>query len=181
MDGLLVGCCLTCTEMRHSLAVLAAVTLLAVGACGGDPAPAGSADPSADPQGAELLASPSPSPTPEPMVEPEGELCQRVGEMEMRLAALQTVELKLVNRTALEVDLDQLMAAFEELSRTDLGDREDQLDPSLTRLGYRLVELGLAVEDFRTNSRPRRAAPNVEEDTGKVADELAAFVILSRC
>ena len=63
----------------------------------------------------------------------------------------------------------------------DLGDREDELERSLTRLGYRMGELELAVEDFRTNTRPKRAAPHVEEDTQKVADELAAFVILSRC
>lgn len=165
--------------MRRSLPVLAAVTLLVVGACGGDSGPAGSADPSADPLSAELVASPSP--TPEPRAEPEGELCQRVSKIEARLASLQAVELKLLNRTTLEVELDKLMAAFEELDRTDLGDREDQLEPSMTRLDYRLAELGLAVEDFRTNSRPRRAAPHVEEDTGKVADELAAYVILSRC
>ena len=51
----------------------------------------------------------------------------------------------------------------------------------MTRLGYRLGELELAVEDFRTNPHPRKAVPHVEGDVQKVADELAAFVILSRC
>ena len=59
--------------------------------------------------------------------------------------------------------------------------RLDKLKPLLKRLGYRMGELKLAVEDFQTNSKPRRAAPHVEEDTQKVLDELNALVILSGC
>jgi hypothetical protein len=114
-------------------------------------------------------------------MDPEGELCPRVAEMEFRMATLQAVELRLTNRTALDVELDRLMAAYDELDGLELGDRRDELEGPLTRLGYRIGELELAVEDFRTNTRPRRAAPHVQEDAEKVAQELAAFVILSRC
>jgi hypothetical protein len=184
--------------MRRSLAALAIVTLMVAAACdsagidaagtaaagaaatAGGTAPAGGSAPaSADPVVA--AASPSPSPSPRPTADPEGALCLDLAEMEERLAGFQTVELRLPNRVALEIELDKLLAAHGELTGVDLGGREDELERSLTRLGYRLGELELAVEDFATNTRPRRAAPHVAEDTQKVADELAAFVILSRC
>ncbi len=160
-----------------AFAILAAVTILIVGACGGDDgaAPGASASPDA------LTAEASPTPTPFPTADPEGEMCLHLGEIEARLASLQEVELKLPNRTALEIELDKLLSAYRELERVDLGAREDELERSLTRLGYRLGELELAVEDFRTNTRPRKAAPHVEGDAQKVADELSAFVVLSRC
>ena len=160
------------------LGLLLAATLLVAGACGGD-AGAATADPSASAD--VVLAEASPSAAPLATADPEGEMCQHLAEMEMRLASLQAVELKLPNRVALDIELDKLMAAFGELEDVDFGDREDELERSLTRLRYRLSDLGLAVEDFRTNTRPRRAAPHVEDDAQRVADELAAFTILSRC
>lgn len=164
--------------MGHPFAALAAVVLLVVVACGGDDAGTdASPEPSASPGLAMLESSPEPAAS----IDPEGELCQRVTDVERRLAALQAVELKLPNRVALDIELDKLMAAYVELEGADFGASEDRLAGSLKRLGYRLGELELAVEDFRTNSRPRRAAPHVEEDAGKTADELAAFIILSRC
>ena len=163
--------------LRPTMAGFVAATMLVVGACGGDGG-AGT-DPSASP--GELVAEASPTPTPLPTADPEGEMCLHLAEMEARLASLREVELKLPTRTTLEIELDKLQAAYDELEDVDLGDREDELERSLTRLGYRMGELELAVEDFRTNTRPKRAAPHVEEDTQKVADELAAFVILSRC
>ena len=115
-------------------------------------------------------------------MDPEGELCLRVADVEERLAALRAVELQLPNRVALDIELDKLMVRLRRAEEQRLRRlREDDLEGSLTRLGYRLGELELAVEDFRTNSRPRRAAPHVEEDAQKVADEMGAFVILSRC
>jgi len=163
--------------MRRPLLAFAAVTLLVVGACGDEATPATTAEPS------NTAAGPSPSPTPStiPTMDPEGELCSRVGEMESRLDTLQAVPLTLPNRTSVEIEYDKLVATFDELERTDLGDREDELEDSLTRLGYRMGELKLAVEDFQTNPKPRRAAPHVEEDSQRVSDELNAFVILSRC
>lgn len=162
--------------MRRALAFLAAMTLVVAGACGGDTTAETSADPN-------LTASPAPSASPSafPTMDPEGELCLRVGEMEARLAQLQAVELTLTNRTTVEIELDKLQAAFVELERVDLGAREDELEDSQKRLGYRMGELKLAVEDFNTNHKPKKAAPHVEEDSQKVADELDAFVILSRC
>lgn len=163
--------------MRLRFAVLAALTLSVVGACGGDSGAA--VDPSASPDG--VTAEASARPTPLPAADPEGEMCQHLAEMETRLASLQSVELRLPNRVALDIELDKLQAAFGELADVDLGARENELERSMTRLRYRLGDLELAVEDFRTNTRPRRAAPHVETDSQRVADELAAFVVLSRC
>jgi hypothetical protein len=162
--------------MPRRVAALAALALVLVAACGGD---SGSVAPSASPD--TLTAEASARPTPLPSADPEGEMCLHLAEMETRLASLRSVELRLPNRVALEVELDKLMAAYGELEDVDLGDREDELERSLTRLRYRLWDLELAVEDFRTNTRPRRAAPHVETDSRRVGDELAAFAVLSRC
>lgn len=163
--------------MRRTLAALAVTTLIVANACGGD-ATAETTDASASP-------SPSPSPTASPSelptIDPEGELCSRTNEMDERLGTLEAVPLSLPNRTSLEIEYEKLRASYEEIERADLGEREDELEGSLTRLGYRMGELKLAVEDFQTHSRPRRAAPHVEEDTRKVVDELRAFIILSGC
>lgn len=161
--------------MRLTLSALALVTLVVANACGGDTSA----------EGALASASPSPLPTATPSalptLDPEGELCSRVDELEGRLETLQAVPLTLPNRTSLEIEFEKVRASLGEIERTDLGEREDELEDSLTRLGYRMGELKLAVEDFQTNSRPRRAAPHVEQDTQKVLDELNAFVILSGC
>jgi hypothetical protein len=165
--------------MARSLVAFAAVTLLIVVACAGEQTGAtASPDPASSP---DPVPTPSPSPTPASRIDPEEGLCQLVAEFDERLAALRAVELTLPNRVALDIELDELLTAYDELEEAEMGELEDELEGSLTRLGYRLGELELAVEDFRTNSRPRRAAPHVEEDAQKVADELGAFVILSRC
>lgn len=168
--------------MRASIVAMAVLTLAAANACASEGS-GGTSTPSASPAAttAEASASPSGSPTPFPTADPDGEMCLHVTEMETRLASLRAIELRLPNRTALDIELDNLQAAYGELEDVDLGDREDELERSMTRLGYRLDELELAVEDFRTNTRPRRAEPHVDEDAQKLADELAAFVILSRC
>jgi len=167
--------------MARSHTLLAALTIFVVVACGGDSGAPASPGASGTPGVGEPSTSPSPSLSPEPSIDPEGELCLLMADVEERLAALRAVELTLPNRVALDIEFDKLMAAFDELEDAEMGDREDDLEGSLTRLGYRLGELELAVEDFRTNSRPRRAAPHVEEDSEKVADVLDALVILSRC
>lgn len=163
--------------MRVTLTVLALAVLAVTSACGGD-ATAETVDAAASPSPS---LSPTASPSALPTIDPEGELCSRVAEMAGRLGTLQAVPLTLPNRTSLEIEFEKVRAALIEIERTDLGEREDELEDSLKRLGYRMGELKLAVEDFQTNSRPRRAAPHVEEDTGKVLDELDAFVILSGC
>jgi hypothetical protein len=109
-------------------------------------------------------------------------LCQHVADVEERLAALEAVELRLPNRVALDIELGKLQAAFGELRQADLaGTFEDQLETALARLGHRLEELELAVEDFRTNSRPQQAVSHVETDALTFGSELGAFAILARC
>ena len=107
--------------------------------------------------------------------------CSHVAAVEDRLASLEAVELRLPNRVALDIELGKLKAAYGELRQADLGPFEEQLETPLQRLGYRLAALELAVEDFRTNSRPQLAVSHVETDAGTFGDELAAFAILARC
>ena len=165
--------------MRPLLSVFAVVLALVVVACSGDDGGGASPDPAASADA--VVAEATERPTLLPTADPEGEMCTHLGEMEGRLATLRAVPLRLENRVALGIELDKLMTAYRELERVDLGNREDELERTLTRLGYRLDELELAIEDFRTNTRPRRAAPHVEEDAEKVAEQLSTFVILSRC
>jgi hypothetical protein len=156
---------------------LATVTVLIVAACGGEQSePIASAEPSGSPNVAVL------EPTLEPMasIDPEG-LCQRIGDLELASARLQGVDLKLTNRVALDIALTDLELAFGELEDADLGQFENELETPFQRLRYRLGEVELAVEDFRTNTRPKRAAPHVQGDAATFADELAAFRVLARC
>ena len=92
---------------------------------------------------------------------------------------MRAVELRLPNRVALDIELGQLQVAVRELQDAELGPLEDDLETPLRRLGYRLGEVELAVEDFRTNARPQRAVPHVQRDAQTFADELAAFVLLA--
>ena len=162
--------------MRRTLATLALLTMAVAGACGGDATAGTSAAPSLA-----ATAAPSASPSAMPTVDPEGELCLRVGEMAMRLAELRAVELTLPNRTSLEVELDKLAAAHVELERVDLGAREDELEDSLEAAGLSHGRAGSGRRGLPHQPQAQRAAPHVEEDSQKVADELNAFVILSRC
>jgi hypothetical protein len=164
--------------LGRSLAAFAALTLLSVVACSGAD---GEVDASAAPVATPDSAMLEPTRDPSASADPGAELCLRVDDFAERLAALRAVELRLPNRNALDIELDKLQASYGELEDVDFGEAEERLAGSLRRLGYRIGELELAVEDFRTNSRPRRAAPHVEEDSQKVADELDAFTLLSRC
>jgi hypothetical protein len=168
---------------RHSrplfqrLLLAAASAMLLVACAGGpDPAPGASAPASGQPE-AGAIASEGPLPSGEVAVD----LCSTIANVEVRLAALRAVELRLPNRVALDIELAKLQAAFSELRQVELGSLEAQLRSPLKRLGYRLAEVELAVEDFRTNPRPQRAVPHVEEDAQALSNELAAFAILARC
>jgi hypothetical protein len=161
--------------------MFAAILIVATACAGGSvarptPSPAGSAVPSPSP-GAAAPGSARPSSA----LESGFSLCEQVGAVESRIAALRAVELRLPNRVALDIELGKLQAAFVELAQADLGPFAEQLEGPLTRLAYRLGEVELAVEDFRTNSRPQRAVTHVETDAQTFSEELAAFAILARC
>jgi hypothetical protein len=169
------------------MALLSVVLL----ACGGPTADAGAGAGAPDVAAAGSPAAPigpgvsAPLPTdplaPLPSGDPHAELCRRISDVETQLATMRAVELRVTNRVALDIELSQLQVVVGELQEAELGALEEELERPLTRLGYRLQEVELAVEDFRTNSRPQRAVPHVEEDTQTFADELAAFRILARC
>jgi hypothetical protein len=170
----------------RGLAVLLALSLLLL-ACAGatpsgpvDPLATGAAsatvEPSAGPSSPGVDRSQAPA-----SLDVEGELCRRIGEVEIHLATLRAVELRLPNRVALEIELGQLQEAMRQLQEAELGPFEAELEGPLRRLGYRLDEVELAVEDFSTNPRPQRAVPHVERDSQTFADELTAFATLARC
>ena len=156
--------------------VLAGAILVLTTACGspiaGAPAspgmspPVGTADPAADPLASGELA-----------VDP----CLYVAATESQLEVMRSVELRLPNRDELDIELGSLQAAVDELTTADFGTLTPQVEEPLTDLGYRLIELELAVEDFRTNPRLRPAAAHVEEDAQSFADALAGLALLARC
>ncbi len=164
--------------LLQRLAVLASASTLFLAACAGEsgPSPGVAASPSSQPDGV-AAATVGPMASGDVGVD----LCLSIANVEERLAALRAVELRLPNRVALDIELAKLQAAFSELRQVELGALEEQLESPLKRLGYRLAELELAVEDFRTNSRPQRAVPHVEGDAETFGNELAAFAILARC
>lgn len=160
------------------LGVLGIGLLAVIVACAGEAAtPASSADASASP----VAATPEPTIQVMSRADSNEQLCALVDDLEVTTQRLRAIELKLVNRVALDIELSKVQAAFDELDDADLDDLEEQLEAPLTRLGYRLGELELAVEDFRTNSRIRRAVPHVETDAETFANELTAFALLARC
>ncbi len=170
---------------RHRLALrlAAPLVILAVAvACAGDSAgtPGPSALGTSDPAPSQAALAPGAA-SPSSAVDSGSMLCTQIGAVQSRTAALRAVELRLPNRVALDIELGKLQAAFVELAQADLGPFAEQLEGPLTRLGYRLAEVELAVEDFRTNSRPQRAVTHVETDARTFADELASFAILARC
>jgi len=162
--------------LQRLVPAFASLSLLVACAGGSDPAAGGAAPASSQP-GVIATATPGPLPSGDVGVD----LCLTVANVEERLAAFRAVELRLPNRVALDIELAKLQAAFSELRQADLGSLQEQLESPLKRLGYRLAEVELAVEDFRTNSRPQRAVPNVEGDAETFSNELAAFAILARC
>jgi hypothetical protein len=164
--------------VRHRLAALAVVAALILAACGGaaDGSPRASAGPSTGPDVVAVAATPG-----QASGEPGDALCRSVATVDERIASLRAVELRLPNRVALDIELSKLQAAFGELRQADLRPFQDELESPLKRLGYRLAELELAVEDFRTNSRPQRAVGHVQQDADTFGAELAAFGILARC
>jgi hypothetical protein len=171
------------TLQGRVLLLVMSVVLLACGgsADGGTPDPGAGGAPGSP--GAAASGSPSAGVAlrPLPSGDVHSELCRRVGEVESSLTTMRAVELRLPNRVALDIELGQLQVAVRELQDAELGTLEDDLETPLRRLGYRLGEVELAVEDFRTNGRPQRAVPHVQRDAQTFADELAAFIILARC
>ena len=107
--------------------------------------------------------------------------CDEVAELQEAIDGLRAVQLRLENRVTLDIELGKVRSAFDLLERAELGELEDALEDPLTQLGYRLIDVEIAVEDFRTNPRPRQAAPHVETDTAAFSDALAGITILSRC
>jgi hypothetical protein len=159
-------------------AALSLVAALIVAACG-DADPAALVDGSANPSPDSSMAAETMDP--EMMENLDEDLCANVDALGASVAGLIAVELRLPNRVALDIELGKVQSAYSEVRQADIGELKQQLEDPLTRLGYTLGELELAVEDFRTNSRPRRAAPHVEEDSAKFSDALSAFTILARC
>ena len=108
-------------------------------------------------------------------------LCERIGFVQSGLARVQAVELRPTAKTSLDIEFGRVDSAFSQLRQTELGEVRETLTAPLRRLHYGVEDLRLAVEDFRTTSRPREAAAHVEEESEALADALAAFALLAGC
>jgi hypothetical protein len=95
-------------------------------------------------------------------------LCRRATELRAELRELSNVPLRIANRELLTEEWDEVMAAHLDLAEADAGAFEDALEGPMRELRYRLRDLELAVEDFRTTPNPSKAARHVQ-------DEVAAF------
>jgi hypothetical protein len=175
------------------LAVLAFVASLALAGCGGGteagiPDPVG-IDDAAPPGPSQPVVAVSTMPVGSPSagvriaasVGPSVELCERIEIVQSRLTALSALELRPTARVTLDIELSRVQAGFSDMRQDALDARDLDLDDSLRRLDYRLDDLALAVEDFRTTSRPREAASHVEEEAVVFADALAGFHVEAGC
>jgi hypothetical protein len=178
---------------RVLVALLALVATLVVAGCGGSPVagvpdPVGLDEPAAPTASAPVGAAPSqlvdgaiPSDSPGPSTDPLAALCPQLATIQARLTQLAALELRPTARVSLDIELSRVQAAFSDM-RQDATDTDDPgMDDTLRRLGYRLDDLALAVEDFRTTSRPRDASKHVETEAAAFADALAGFQLQSGC
>ena len=176
---------------RSLIGIALLLAALVLAGCGGaseagDPGPTtalGLLDASSSPMPA---ASPirggvTASMSPDPSTGPSPELCGRIGTVQARLAELAALELRPTARVTLDIELSRVQAAFSDMGQNVLDASGLDLDEALRRVGYRLDDLALAVEDFRTNSRPREAANHVAEEATLFADTLAGFFLLAGC
>ena len=173
-------------------ALLALVATLVLAGCGGSqvagiPDPVGLDEPAAPTVSAPVGPAPSqpdgaiPSDSPGPSTDPFAALCPQLANVQARLTQLAALELRPTARVSLDIELSRVQAAFSDM-RQDATDTDDPgMDDALRRLGYRLDDLALAVEDFRTTSRPRDASKHVETEAAAFADALAGFQLQSGC
>jgi hypothetical protein len=176
-----------------ALVTLAVVAMLVLSGCGGGteaqvPGPLGTDD-----SGLPTPSQPAaPAPTiradtplavgsADPSAGPPIELCERIETVQSRLAELSALELRPTARVTLDIELARVQAAFSDMRQDALSAPELDLTDPVRRLGYRLDDLALAVEDFRTTSRPRDAVSHVGEDAVAFADALAGFGLQAGC
>jgi hypothetical protein len=150
------------------------------GAAGFDqgPSPATIASPSAV-MGVPVETSPIGSAG--PSTDPASRLCEGLAAVQSRLAVLAALELRPTARVTLDIELSRVQVSFSEMRQDALATREPELEDTISRLGHRLDDLALAVEDFRTTSRPRDAARHVATDAAAFADALAGFALQTGC
>ena len=122
-----------------------------------------------------------PDGSPEPSPDTAAVLCENIRLVQAGLARVQAVELRPTAKTSLDIEFGRVDSAFSQLRQTDLGDARLTLTSPRRRLHYRVEDLRLAVEDFRTTSRPREAAAHVEQESEILADALAGFSLLAGC
>jgi hypothetical protein len=164
------------------LAIGSALALI-VAACSSPAVSTDSAGASPETSGTPTSApSASPSPSATRLDDTALGHCADVRLLQERVHGLLAVELRLQNRVPLDIELGKIQSAFAALQRADLGTQEDQLEDPLRRLGYRLIDLEIAVEDFRTRrGRFRPAVVHAETDASAFDAALASFAILARC
>ena len=178
------------TRLGVLLVIVASLTLAACGVAPEAvvPGPAGVEDqvlpgptlptiPDRSPPPADVLALGSPGPS----SDPTATLCQQVETVQSRLAELAALELRPTAKVTLDIDLSRVQAGFSDMRQDILEARGLDLGDSVRRLGYRLDDLALAVEDFRTTSRWRDAVKHVEAEAAAFADALAGFHLQAGC
>lgn len=129
---------------RRALPVLlsALVTGILVAGCepGGGPGPQRTIDPSAS-----------------PIIDTEDEFCAALDELESEHERLRQIRLRPGNRQALDDRYDELDLAWDDVRRVAPRGMEVQI----RAMDWAVIDLGLAIEDYRTTNRPDDAAAHV--------------------
>jgi hypothetical protein len=154
--------------------VVPCLLALALAACGGISGAAPEVAPA-------LAISPSPQAASAEPYELVATLCRRAAELRSQLSELSGVPLRAGNRDRLDEEWDEVAAAHLNLSEADPGPLAEGLEVPLRELGYRLLDLELAVEDFRTTPNPSRAAAHVKAEVAAFGEAISEVESSAGC
>lgn len=111
--------------------------------------------------GCDLAGGATPAPTLDPSASPviqtDETFCGALDVLESEHQILREIKLRQANRTKLADQFDEVRIAWEELQRVAPRGMRDQLDG----MGWAVIHLGLAIEDYATTSRLDEAADHV--------------------
>jgi hypothetical protein len=160
------------------LVLLLVLVLALVSACGGSEATSDADAPDGTEAG---LTDPPEEEGEEASPAPLADFCVRVGDMRRELADVLAVPRRVANRPRLDDELGELEAAHSSLLRADRGPARDTLELPMRELRYRVLDMRLAVEDFRTTSRPPLAAEHIERQGRALGAALDRLERVAEC
>jgi hypothetical protein len=169
-DGSVDGDVAVSRQPTGGLKALLVIVLMALAGCGGgssaSPGPASSDDyPYASGE------------TPGPTLNVDPQLCAAMHNLGVAVAGVKAVKLKPTTRDDLEVAFGNVNVAMDDVWRF----APDLLNARVRTLGYAVVDLGLAVEDFRTTDHLTQAGPDIDRKGSVVEKALRGLRVATTC